>query len=87
MMTTPTQTDDRTPERRERDEAIAAEAALPPPALPKDAVSAPMEAHLLRARRPVAVAGVVENGVVRPVDPTVRLPEQSRVIIVGTEPA
>ncbi len=85
-MTTP-QTDDRTPQRRERDEAIAAEDALPPPEMPKDAAPVSMESHLLRTRRPVAVAGVVENGVVRPVDPTVRLPERSRVIIVGTEPA
>jgi hypothetical protein len=45
-----------------------------------------MEAHLGRhRRRPVAVAGVVENGVVRPVDPAVKLPEHSRVIIVASE--
>jgi hypothetical protein len=34
----------------------------------------------------VAVAGVVENGLVRPLDPAVKLPERSRVIIVATEP-
>jgi hypothetical protein len=33
----------------------------------------------------VAVAGVVENGVVRPIDPAVVLPEHSRVIIVTSE--
>jgi hypothetical protein len=41
--------------------------------------------HLGRRRRPVAVAGVVENGVVRPVDPAVKLPEHARVIIVASE--
>jgi hypothetical protein len=33
----------------------------------------------------VAVAGVVENGLVRPLDPAVKLPERSRVIIVALE--
>ena len=85
-MTTP-QTDDRTAERRARDEALAAEPPLPPPILPTGGSPAPVEAFLQRGRRPFAVAGVVENGVVRPVDPSVRLPERSRVIIVATEPA
>ena len=84
-MTTP-QPDDRSPERRARDEAIAAEPLLPPPDLPAGATPGPVEAYLRRGRRPVAVAGVVENGVVRPVDPAVRLTERSRVIIVATEP-
>ncbi len=45
-----------------------------------------MEAHLARqAGHPLAVAGVVENGLVRPLDPAVKLPERSRVIIVTTE--
>ncbi len=43
----------------------------------------PMARH---GQRPMAVAGIVENGVVRPVDPTVKLPEHSRVIIVASEP-
>jgi hypothetical protein len=38
-----------------------------------------------RHGRPRAVAGVVENGLVRPLDPTVKLPEHARVIIVATE--
>ena len=76
----------RTPARRARDEAIAAEPQLPPPALPPDAKAAPVEAHLAARRgHPVAVAGVVENGVVRPLDPAVKLPEHSRVIIVASE--
>lgn len=81
-MSTPVTSDDRTPHRRALDEAIAAETPLAPPDLPADAVAKPMEAHL-RARKPVAVAGVVENGLVRPLDPTVHLPERSRVIIVA----
>jgi hypothetical protein len=34
----------------------------------------------------VAVDEVVENGLVRPLDPRVTLPEQSRVIVVAAEP-
>ncbi len=78
--------DQRSPGRRARDEQIAAEPPLAPLELPADAVASPMEAHLARQpRRPLAVAGVVENGMVRPLDPTVRLPERSRVIIVAAE--
>jgi hypothetical protein len=33
----------------------------------------------------VAVAGIVENGLVRPLDTEVKLPEHSRVIIVASE--
>jgi hypothetical protein len=78
--------DQRSPGRRARDEQIAAEPPLAPLELPADAVASPMEMHLGRQhRRPLAVAGVVENGVVRPLDPAVRLPERSRVIIVATE--
>jgi hypothetical protein len=82
-MTTP-EIDQRSPERRARDEQIAAEPQMAPPALPPDASSSPVEAHLVR-RRPVAIAGVVENGLVRPLDPAVKLPERSRVIIVTSE--
>jgi hypothetical protein len=46
----------------------------------------PMGTHLGRLRwRPLAVAGIVENGMVRPLDPTVKLAEHSPVIIVATE--
>ncbi len=77
--------DDRTPERRARDEAIAAEPQIPQPKLPPDARPEPIEAHLAkRGRHPLAVEGVVENGLVRPLDPTVKLPERSRVIIVAS---
>ena len=82
-MTIP-EVDLRSPSRRVRDEQIAAEPTLAPPELPPDAAPSPLEAHLLRsARHPLAVAGVVENGLVRPLDPMVKLPEHSRVIIVA----
>lgn len=82
-MATP-ETDCRSPERRTRDEQIAAEPPLAPLELPPDASPLPVETHLGRIhRKPVAVAGVVENGLVRPLDPAVKLPEHSRVIIVA----
>ena len=77
--------DDRGPDRRTLDEQIAAEAPLAPPDLPPGLLPRSVEAHLGRGRRPVAVAGVVENGLVRPLDPGVTLPERSRVIIVASE--
>jgi hypothetical protein len=84
-MTTPG-ADQRSPGRRARDEQIAAEPQLAPLELPPDVAPSPLEAHLPRQRhRPVAVAGVVENGLIRPLDPTVKLPERSRVIIVASE--
>ena len=85
-MTVP-QIDYRPPERRARDEAIAAEPPGPMPTLPADAAPLPVEAHLRRSRRPEAVAGVVENGLVRLLDPSIRLPEHTKVIVVATEAA
>lgn len=82
-----TELDDRTQARLALDEAIASEPPLLPPDLPTGTNPAPMEAHLRPARKPFAVAGVVENGVVRLLDPTVRIPERTRVIIVASEPA
>jgi len=78
--------DQRSSSRQARDEQIAAEPLLAPPQLPPDSIPLPVEDHLARLRpRPLAVAGVVENGLVRPLDPTVKLPERSRVIIVASE--
>ena len=78
--------DHRSPRRRAQDEQIAAEPQMAPLELPPDVAPSPVEAHLARLRRrPVALAGVVENGLVRPLDPTVKLPEHSRVIIVASE--
>jgi hypothetical protein len=82
-MTTPL-ADNRSPARRAHDEQIAAEPHLEPPDLPPDAVPSPVEKHL-RRRRPLAVVGIVENGLVRPLDSTVQLAEHSRVIIVAPE--
>ncbi len=84
-MTTP-KTDERSPERRTRDERIVAEPQMPPLDLPFEAPVTPVESHLdQQSRHPVAVVGVVENGLVRPIDPAVKLPEHSRVIIVTSE--
>ncbi len=75
----------RSPQRRASDEQIASEPPLPGPDLAADAVASPVETHLNSLRRPMAVAGVVENGLVRPLDPSVKLPEHARVIIVASE--
>jgi len=84
-MTTPG-VDQRSAGRRAQDEQIAAEQPLAPLNLTADAPSLAVEAHLgPHRRRPLAVAGVVENGLVRPLDPAVKLPEHSRVIIVASE--
>ena len=85
-MTTP-EVDSRSDERKRLDELIAAEPHLPPPDLPVGARPRPMQDLLPKARRPVAVLGVVENGVVRPLDPQVKLVERARVIIVAQDPA
>ena len=84
-MATP-EVDPRSPRRRACDGQTAAEPPLAPLELPSDPTPAPVEAHLGRLRRrPFAVAGIVENGLVRPLDPAVKLPERSRVIIVASE--
>jgi hypothetical protein len=75
--------DQRSPQRQAQDERIASEPPLAPLTLPAGAVPLPVEAHLARQGRPVAVVGVVENGLIRPLDPGVKLPERSRVIIVA----
>ena len=78
--------DQRSPDRRARDEQIAAEPKLSPPHLPEGAEAASVEAHLARqTRRPFAVPGVVENGLVRPLDANIKLTEHSRVIIVASD--
>ena len=80
------QPDTRIAQRKLHDEQIAAEPPLPVPDLPADARPAPVEEHLRqRPRRPLAVMGIVENGLIRPLDPQVHLPERSRVIIVAVE--
>jgi hypothetical protein len=78
--------DQRHPDRRARDEQIAGKPQKAVPELPCGAISSPVETHLARLpRHPLAVAGIVENGLVRPLDPAVLLPEHSRVIIIAAE--
>jgi hypothetical protein len=77
--------DRRSSQRQAQDELIASEPPLAPLPLPPDAVPSPVEVHLARRRRPLALVGIVENGLIRPLDPSVKLPEQARVIIVAAE--
>lgn len=79
------ESDHRGAARRMQDEQIASERQKAPLDLSADAPSSPLEAYPHRKSRPLAVAGVVENGLVRPVDPTVKLPEHARVIIVTSD--
>jgi hypothetical protein len=75
--------DTRSAWRKAEDERIAAESHLPPPPV-TSAPLKPLEEHLLYSpRRLLAIEGVVQNGVVRPLDPGISLPEGSRVIIVA----
>lgn len=80
------QPDTRSDRLKELDEQLAAEPMLPIPAAEPGEVPRPLEAHLRPRRRPVAVVGVVEKGVVRLLDPGVTFPEQSRVIVVAADP-
>jgi hypothetical protein len=82
---TTSQQDDRTAEQQARDDAIAAEPPLSSPDLPEGVTPVPVEEHLRRMHKPIAVPGVIENGVARPLDDTVQLPEQARVIIIARE--
>ena len=85
-MPTP-QSDTRSERRKELDEQLAAEPMLPiPDAAPGDQPR-PLESYLRPRRRPVAVVGVVENGLIRLLDSGVKFPEQSRVIVVAPDPS
>ncbi len=82
-MTKP-QADTRSSERRAKDAQIAAEPQMAAPELPHDAAFLPMEGYLERhVGRPLAVEGVVENGLVSHLDPAIKLAERSPVIIVA----
>jgi hypothetical protein len=77
--------DTRSPARRLKDEEIASEPEIKPLDLRSTAPSAAIETHLRGIRRhPLAVQGIVENGLVRPLDPGAKLPERSRAIIVAS---
>jgi len=84
-MATPS-SDDRSPQRKALDEQIASDPAVAWPEVRPGTKPQPIEALMASRRRPIAVAGIVENGLVRPLDPSVHRPEQARVIIVATEP-
>jgi hypothetical protein len=84
---TTTTPDNRSPQRKAQDEQIAAEPNLAAPSLPANALPQPMESLLRRRRRPVALEGIVENGVVRLLDTSVKLPNHSRVIVVAESAA
>lgn len=70
-------------ERKQLDEQIASKPPLPNPEIAADVKPLPVEDHLTQLRKPVALAGVVENGVVRLLDPEVKLRERSPVIVVA----
>jgi hypothetical protein len=53
--------DSRSPERCDRDEAIAAQPTLAPLDLPPDALAQRMETHQARLKQPQAIAGIVER--------------------------
>ena len=78
-----TSPDERSEARKRQDGAIASEPPLPPLDVLAGTQALPIEEHIRkRRRRPQAFLGVVENGVIRPIDPDVRLPDRSSVIIV-----
>ncbi len=76
------QPDTRSKARRDLDEAIASEPMLAFPDLAPDATARPVETLLRASKRPCAVPGIVENGMVRPLDPTIKLVEKAQVLIV-----
>lgn len=84
-MPTP-QPDTRSERRKALDEQLAAEPLLPIPAAAPGEIPRSLEAILRPPRRPVAVVGVVENGIIRLLDAGVKFPEQSRVIVVASDP-
>lgn len=80
------QPDTRSDRRKALDEQLAAEPLMPIPDAASDERLLPLEAHLKPRPRPVAVVGVVENGLVRLLDAGVTFPEHSRVIVVAAGP-
>lgn len=84
-MPTP-QPDTRSDRRKALDEQLAAEPHLPIPDLEPSDQPRPLEEHLRSRQRPVAVVGVVENGVVHLLDDALKLPEHARVIVVASNP-
>ena len=84
MSPTANEPDRRSPQRKADDERIAAEPPFPMPDIPPGTTPRPIEAfHPRPHRRPIAVAGVVENGMVRLLDPDVTLADDTRVVVVA----
>jgi len=83
-MPTP-QPDTRSESRKAADELLAAEPLQPLPTVAAGETARPLESFLRPRRHPVAVAGVVENGLVRLLDGGVKLAEHTRVIVVASE--
>lgn len=81
-MPTP-QPDTRSDRRKALDEQLASEPMLPIPDAELGDQPRPLESHLPPLRRPVAAIGIVENGVIRLLDATMKFPEHSRVIVVA----
>ena len=81
-----TTSDNRSPQRIAQDEQLAAAPHLAAQSSGRR-IAQPMESLLRRRRRPVALEGIVENGVVRLLDATVKLPDHSRVIVVAESAA
>ena len=81
-----TELDTRSEERKRLDEAIANEPMKPLPEIDPSVRGRQIEEFLKEHRtQPAAIFGVVENGVVRPLDPKVRMPENLRVMIVAMD--
>jgi hypothetical protein len=76
--------DDRSPERKALDDQIASESPIAWPEPLSGTKPMPIEALMASRQRPIAISGIVENGLVRMLDPTVHLPEHARVIVVAT---
>jgi hypothetical protein len=80
--------DTRSEWRKKKDEEIAEEVEremLPIPELaPGETIKSFSEIQKELSSRPNAIWGVVENGVVRPMDASIRLPEGAEVVIVQT---
>lgn len=74
--------DMRSAERRAMDEVIADEPPRSWPANIRATEPRPLE-YFLDKPSPIALHGVVENGVIRLTDPHVKLPEHAQVIVVA----
>jgi hypothetical protein len=77
--------DDRTEDQKQQDEQIASGPKNPRPELTSDVSPKPIEEFFAPEDipSPKAIVGIVENGIVKPVDSSQPLKEHSKVLIVG----